>query len=117
MSRLWSILKWLAEMFPFFLAFSAAFYAGYIKDDKASMHFFIILGAFFVVLREVYEIRKYLQMLTEVEEIDEEEDEEAQATTDEIPLQSSELQEIRTILERLIEDENDDRGRHSGSTF
>lgn len=70
------------------------------------------MATFYVVLREVYEMRKYLKLLTEVE-VDEEEE---RINTDELPISTNELREIRTILERLLEDSNGDGGRHSGAT-
>lgn len=56
----WKILKWLGENLPLFLVLGAAFYAGFYLDDKESMHFFIILGAFYIVIRELSEIRHRL---------------------------------------------------------
>lgn len=106
----WKILKWLGANLPFFLCLAAAFYFGIYLDGREELHFWIIMATFYVVLREVYEMRKYLKMLAEMEMPEEEE----RLDTDELPLQRSELREIRVILERLLEDQNGEGGRHSG---
>lgn len=110
MKRLWKIVKGIGANLPFFLLLAAAFYFGYLQDNREELHFWIIMATFYVVLREVYELRKYIKMLTEVELPEEEE----RIDTDELPLQTSELREIRMILERISEDLNDEGGRHSG---
>lgn len=109
--RLWNLIKGVGANLPFFLCLGAAFYFGFYLDDKEELHFWIIMAAFYMVLREVYEMRKYLKELTEVEVPEEGE----RIHTDELPLQSNELHEIRVILERLQEDSNGNGGRHSGA--
>lgn len=58
---LWKVLKWLGANLPFFLVIGAAFWTGFILHDKESMHFFIILGGFYIVFREQYETRVLLK--------------------------------------------------------
>lgn len=110
MKRLWKIIKAIGANLPFLLTIGAAFWAGFWLGDYESMRFWIIMAAFFMVLRELYEIRSYLKSL--YEEVPEEP--EARINTDELPISTNELREIRIILERLLEDEDNAGGRHSG---
>jgi hypothetical protein len=61
---LWKVLKWLGANLPFFLVVGAAIWAGVFLHDRESMHFFIILGAFYIVFREQYETRELLKKAT-----------------------------------------------------
>ena len=116
MKRLWKIVKAIGANLPFVLFLAAAFYFGVYHDDKPTMYFWIIMDTFYMVLRELYEIRSFLKKLFEDVTAEAEAAVEERINTDELPLQNSELREIRIILERLVEDDDNGGGRHSGST-
>jgi hypothetical protein len=67
MKRLWRILKVIGANTPLILCFAAAAYAYYLDDHEAA-RFFILIGAFFMCIRELSEIRTYLQVLATQDE-------------------------------------------------
>lgn len=113
-SKIWKLIKGIGANLPFFLCIGAAFYFGFYLDDREELHFWIIMGAFYMVFREIYEMRASLRHFFESFKEEMEREEETRIDTDEMPLSTSELREIRVILERLVEDENSNGGRHSG---
>jgi hypothetical protein len=60
-------LKVIGANLPLLLAFGAAFYVGFFLRDYEAMRFYIIIAAFFMVFRELYEIRTMLKKATEDE--------------------------------------------------